>query len=87
MKYKPGDKIRIIEMQGEPDYNDRIGTIKKIDDMGQLHGTWGGLAVQPENDKIEPLKDVMHLKYAIYEVYDKDLSSWIAEALEPLPQF
>lgn len=81
MNLKPGDKIRIIEMQGEPDYTDRIGTVKKIDDMGQVHGTWGGLALQPERDKIEPLKDVMHLKYAIYEVYNKDLSSWIAEAL------
>lgn len=81
MNLKPGDKIRIIEMQGEPDYTDRIGTVKKIDDAGQVHGTWGGLALQPERDKIEPLKDIMHLKYAIYEVYNKDLSSWIAEAL------
>lgn len=81
MNLKPGDKIRIIEMQGEPDYTDRIGTVEKIDDAGQVHGTWGGLALQPERDKIEPLKDVMHLKYAIYEVYNKDLSSWIAEAL------
>lgn len=50
---KVGDKIKIIEMQGEPIYSGREGVITSIDDMGQLHGTWGGLAVQPENDTIK----------------------------------
>ena len=50
-KVKIGDKIKIIEMLGEPNYNGRVGIVKFIDSMGQLHGTWGGLAVQEENDQ------------------------------------
>lgn len=50
---KVGDRIRIVEMKGEPIYSGREGVITSIDDMGQLHGTWGGLAVQPENDTIK----------------------------------
>lgn len=48
-----GKKIRIIEMQGEPSYTNRIGTIEKIDAMKQLHGTWGGLAIVPKVDLFE----------------------------------
>ena len=51
--FKVGDKIRIVEMVGEPQYNGKSGTIEHIDDMGQLHGTWGGLAVHADEDKIE----------------------------------
>lgn len=47
---KVGDKIRIIEMLGEPNYAGRTGEVEYIDGQNQLHGTWGGLAVQPEND-------------------------------------
>lgn len=42
---KPGDRIHISIMWGEPDYKDREGTVKYIDDMNQIHGTWGGLAL------------------------------------------
>ncbi len=51
--YKVGDKIRIIEMKDEPQYSGREGVIKFIDSLGQLHGTWGGLAVILRTDKIE----------------------------------
>ena len=47
---KVGDVIKIIEMEGEPDYSGREGIITCIDDIGQLHGTWGGLGVIPEVD-------------------------------------
>lgn len=50
---KVGTKIRIIEMYGEPQYNGREGVIEFIDSLGQLHGTWGGLAVVYQKDKIE----------------------------------
>lgn len=53
MDYKVGDKIYIIEMKGEPQYTGRVGVITKIDDLGQLHGTWGGLAINLECDTIE----------------------------------
>jgi hypothetical protein len=46
-----GKTILIVSMLGEPQYNNKIGVVKSVDDSGQLHGTWGGLAVQPENDK------------------------------------
>ena len=54
---KVGDKIKIIWMEGEPRYNGREGTITHIDDMGQLHGTWGGLAVIPGEDSFEIVKE------------------------------
>lgn len=47
---KVGDLIQIRYMSGEPDYEGREGTITRIDDAGQLHGTWGGLAVIPSED-------------------------------------
>lgn len=52
MSIKVGDKIRIIEMAGEPNYNGREGIVERIDGIGQAHGTWGGLAVNDE-DTIE----------------------------------
>lgn len=57
MDFNVGMKIRIIKMEGEPHYDGREGVIKYIDDMKQLHGSWGGLAIQPENDEIEIIKE------------------------------
>ena len=48
-----GDKIHIYKMEGEPNYTDREGVITTIDDLGQLFGTWGGLAVIPEEDDFD----------------------------------
>lgn len=53
---KIGDTIKIIEMVGEPQYDGATGVIDHIDDIGQLHGTWGGCAVIPEVDKFEIIK-------------------------------
>ncbi len=53
MKVNVGDTIRIIEMQGEPQYAGREGVVRSIDDAGQLHGSWGGLAVIPGEDQFE----------------------------------
>lgn len=54
---KVGDTIRITRMsdQGGKDwpataYNGREGVVEVIDGIGQLHGTWGGLAVIPGED-------------------------------------
>ena len=46
-----GRTIMIVSMLGEPHYSGRAGKVESVDDTGQLHGSWGGLAVQPENDK------------------------------------
>ena len=54
--YKVGDKIRIIEMVGEPNYAGREGVIQYIDSIGQLHGSWGGCAIIPTADKYKILK-------------------------------
>ena len=56
-KMKVGDKIRIISMNGEPVYSGMTGTITSIDSMGQLHGTWGGLAVIPGEDSFVKVDD------------------------------
>ena len=45
-----GDKIRIIHLRDEDSrYDGKEGTIEFIDSLGQLHGTWGGLAVIPKS--------------------------------------
>lgn len=48
-------KIRIIHMEGEPQYDGKEGIVESVDDEGQLHGTWGGCAVNPEVDTYEVL--------------------------------
>ena len=57
---KVGDKIRIVNMKYNPSikgdkeaclaYNGKEGEVTLIDGIGQLHGTWGGLAVIPGED-------------------------------------
>lgn len=52
---KIGYRILIVYMDGEPEYTGKIGVITHIDDIGQLHGTWGSLAINLDVDKIEIL--------------------------------
>lgn len=47
---KPGDVIHIYHMFGESEYRDREGVVQFIDDMNQIHGSWGGLALQFDDD-------------------------------------
>ena len=58
MEVKVGDRIRIIRLD-DPyalnSYNGKEGEVQRIDSLGQLHGTWGGLAVSPEEDEFEVL--------------------------------
>lgn len=51
--YMVGKKIRIIDMNGEPHYEGKTGTVEYVDSMGQLHGTWGGCALIPGVDDYE----------------------------------
>ena len=47
------DVIVVVYLHDDPfmkEYIGRKGRIEYIDDMGQLHGAWGGLAVNPEVD-------------------------------------
>ena len=51
MKYEIGMKILIIHVVDDiVDYSGRVGVITHIDDIGQLHGTWGGIGLLPELD-------------------------------------
>lgn len=50
---KVGDKVRILDMKGEPQYDGKTGTVTHIDAIGQIHGTWGGCALIPEIDEYE----------------------------------
>lgn len=54
---RPGTTIRIVHMEGEPHYEGRIGVVESTDDAGQIHGTWGGCAIQPERDTWEVLRE------------------------------
>lgn len=52
-----GDKIRIIQMAGEPQYSGKEGIVKSIDSIGQIHCEEFSLAILPDVDKfiiIEP---------------------------------
>lgn len=45
-----GSTVLIYEMVGEPNYSGKSGIVEHIDDIGQIHGTWGGCALQAERD-------------------------------------
>lgn len=57
MKVKVGDKIKIISMDGEPQYTGKEGIVERIDDMGQIHTTAGGCAIIPEIDLFEIIEE------------------------------
>ena len=55
--YKVGQKVQIIHLEGEDTrYDGKEGVIEHIDGIGQLHGTWGGLAIIPEADEFILIK-------------------------------
>lgn len=54
MEIMIGTKIRINHMRDENSlYDGREGAVEHIDSIGQLWGSWGGLAVIPEVDDFE----------------------------------
>ena len=62
-KFKVGDRIRIVRMDGEPEYSGREGVIEHIShayeiagDPEEFHGTWGFKPVYPERDTIEMIQ-------------------------------
>ena len=48
---KVGDKIKIIHLDGEPEYLGNVGIVEYIDDIGQIHGSWDGCALIPGFDR------------------------------------
>lgn len=57
MEVQIGDEIEIIKMVGEPHYTGKRGVVNRIDDMGQIHGSWGGCALIPECDIFKVICD------------------------------
>ena len=63
MKASIGDRIKIVRINycipdGDIDTEAKLlegkeEVVTDIDDLGQLHGTWGGLALIPKLDKYE----------------------------------
>ena len=41
------------EVKKEDNYSGREGIVTSIDDLGQIHGTWGGCALIPGLDQFE----------------------------------
>lgn len=78
--FNVGDQIKIINMQGEPQYNGKIGRITHIDDYGHLHGTWGGCSIIPAFDTCTnvSLKTIKDFYGNIY-VNLKDLYAFLEE--------
>lgn len=84
---KKGDTIRIIEMVGEPRYSGKIGTVEHVDDIGQIHGTWGGCAEKAINTIAKLELKIRRLSRAMYKAianwayvgkyfYDDDFTQW-----------
>lgn len=48
--------IKVLNDPYDSNYPGKTGIVTFIDDMGHLHGTWGGLAIIPQEDIIEILK-------------------------------
>ena len=48
-----GYAINVYNMADEPNFKFMSGVIESIDDIGQIHGRWGSLAVIPEVDNFE----------------------------------
>lgn len=54
---KVGDTIKIVQFSGDCYESERrligkTGVVEYIDDLGAIHGTWGGLSLLPEDDYI-----------------------------------
>lgn len=46
-----GKEVKIIHLSGEDNrYDGKVGVVERVDSMGNLHGTWGFLAIIPEED-------------------------------------
>jgi len=50
-----GRKMRILHMDGEPQYTGKEGVITKVQCDGSWRGTWGGLSVYPDEDEWEEI--------------------------------
>ena len=50
MNLKIGQKIKILDMYNNDSYNNRVGTITGVGELGELYGTWGREPLLPNVD-------------------------------------
>ena len=50
MQLKVGQKIKILDMYSDTSYNNRVGTITGVGELGELYGTWGKQPLLPNVD-------------------------------------
>ena len=61
-KINIGDTILIVRMDDDggkdlqaKSYDGKTGFVESIDSLGQIHGTWGGLALIPGKDEFRKI--------------------------------
>ena len=57
--YLPGMEIELVHMEGEDMPSGTVGTVVKVDDIGQIHMKWqngSSLALNTELDKFKVIK-------------------------------
>lgn len=72
INYNIGDTVILEEMVGENLPNGLKGTIRKIDDIGQIHVSWdngGSLAINPKIDKFQ----IINQKQKIEEIQQTNI--------------
>ena len=60
---KVGDKIRIVYVDGESEYLGKVGIVEHIDDIGQIHGSWGRCALIAGVDQYEVVETNWYEKW------------------------
>ena len=66
---KVGCYIKIKNMEGEPEYLEKVGKVILIDDANQIHGTWGSCALIIGVDEFEVLPDE---RIPLFEMCEKN---------------
>ena len=63
---KIGDTIKIIKMEGEPQYTNREGVVTHIDDAGQIHDkSESGISCKP------PFSGTASIRFRVFFSYTK----------------
>ena len=50
MQLQVGQKIKILDMYSNTSYNNRVGIITGVGELGELYGTWGKEPLLPNVD-------------------------------------
>ncbi len=67
-KVKVGDFILIKSMRDEDPYTGKFGEVSLIDDLEQIHGTWGGCALVSGVDEFDIISKE---RFELYRMCDE----------------